>query len=73
MNLYPPMLLSTGRVVLHSPMAFGISQLATPIPGPEEMTEQEWLEYCDKVRKEMAPKLKTCSALRCQDMDGRTA
>jgi hypothetical protein len=54
-------------------MAFGISQLATPIPGPEEMTEQEWLEYCDKVRKEMAPKLKTCSALRCQDMDGRTA
>jgi len=72
-NLYPPMLLSTGRVVLHSPQANG-SQLATPTPGPYDMTEQEWLEYCDRVRKSLSPpNLKTCAALRCQDMEGRTA
>ena len=38
------------------------------------MTEQEWLEYCDRVRKSLSPpNLKTCAALRCQDMEGRTA
>jgi hypothetical protein len=37
--------LSTGRVVKHSPEPNG-SQLATPTPGPAEMTEAEWDEYC---------------------------
>ena len=37
--------LSTGRIVKHSPEPNG-SQLATPTPGPAEMTEAEWDEYC---------------------------
>ena len=37
--------LSTGRVVKHSPEPDG-SQLATPTPGPVEMTDAEWDEYC---------------------------
>ena len=66
MTLFPPMLLSTGRVVLHSPMAFGISQRATPTPGPAEMTPAEWLEYCDKVRKSLSP-----PKLKCPQCGGR--
>ena len=31
------------------------SQFATPTPGPREMTPEEWLEYCDRVRAEQAP------------------
>lgn len=49
MNLAPDLLLSTGRTVKHTPQPNG-SQLATPTPGPEEMTVNEWLEYCDLVR-----------------------
>jgi len=38
--------LSTGRIVKHSLQENG-SQLATPTPGNYEMTNQEWLEYCN--------------------------
>jgi len=38
--------LSTGRIVKHSLLENG-SQLATPTPGSYEMTNSEWLEYCN--------------------------
>jgi len=47
--------LSTGRIVKHTLMKNG-AQLATPTPGSYEMTNQEWLEYCNiidlKIKKE---------------------
>ena len=38
--------LSTGRIVKHTLMENG-AQLATPTSGNDEMTFQEWLEYCN--------------------------
>ena len=40
----PPVILATGRVVVHTRQPNG-SQLATPTPGPYEMTPAEWAEY----------------------------
>jgi hypothetical protein len=44
-DVTPDILLSTGRVVVHSRQANG-SQLATPTPGYHAMTSAEWVEYC---------------------------
>ena len=40
----PPVILSTGRVVVHTRQPNG-SQLATPTPGSYSMTPAEWTEY----------------------------
>ena len=45
----PYIMLSTGRTVKHTRQPNG-SQLATPTPGPEEMTPSEWFEYCERVK-----------------------
>jgi hypothetical protein len=37
--------LSTGRVIGHERQENG-SQLATPLTGSFEMTNEEWIEYC---------------------------
>jgi hypothetical protein len=37
--------LSTGRVIGHTRQENG-AQLATPLTGPLEMTNFEWIEYC---------------------------
>lgn len=44
-DVTPNILLSTGRVVVHSRQANG-SQLATPTPGYYAMTPAESVEYC---------------------------
>lgn len=67
MNAAPNILLSTGRVVKHTPEPNG-SQRATPTPGPKAMTPEEWIEYCSVVRQQapdpFAFKIKTSAALR---------
>jgi hypothetical protein len=50
-DVTPDILLSTGRVVVHSRQANG-SQLATPTPGYYAMTPEESMEYC-AIRKKM--------------------
>ena len=44
-GLTPSVALSTGRIVIHTPEPNG-AELATPTPGPVEMTPAEWEEYC---------------------------
>ena len=51
----PDLKLSTGRTVKHALQPNG-SQLATPTPGPEEMTPEEWGEYCDLIARGPAAK-----------------
>jgi hypothetical protein len=53
-NPAPDIRLSTGRTVRHTPELNG-SQRATPTPGSNAMTPEEWLEYCDVVRQQEAP------------------
>lgn len=73
MPLTPDILLSTGRIVKHTP-GINNSERATPTPGTDEMTEAEWIEYCGSfmVYTLTKPKLKTAAALRVQDLEGRT-
>ena len=68
MKLNPDLTLSTGRIVKHSEQPDG-SQLATPTPGPKEMTPAEWFEYCDRLRTMHPLKLKTSAALHAQDFN----
>jgi hypothetical protein len=44
MNTYPDVLLSTGRTIRHERHEAGY-QVAIPVTGPQEMTEDEWIEY----------------------------
>ena len=44
MNTYPDVLLSTGRTICHERHEAGY-QVAIPVTGPQEMTEDEWIEY----------------------------
>jgi hypothetical protein len=44
-NVRENITLSTGRVIGHTRQENG-SQLATPLTGPYEMTNDEWTEYC---------------------------
>ena len=45
--------LSTGRIVKHKRLENG-SQLATPTPGNYEMTNSEWIEYCNIIQSNIA-------------------
>jgi hypothetical protein len=81
-NPAPDIRLSTGRTVRHTPELNG-SQRATPTPGMNAMTPEEWLEYCSVVRQEAPPfpeharprlqaavtKLRTAAALRAGDTE----
>lgn len=40
----PPVMLSTGRMIVHTRLANG-AEGATPNKGPAELTEAEWAEY----------------------------
>ena len=44
MNTYPDVVLSTGRTIRHERHEAGY-QVAIPTSGPQEMTEDEWIEY----------------------------
>jgi hypothetical protein len=44
MDNYSDVLLSTGRTIRHERHEAGY-QVATPTTGPQEMTEDEWIEY----------------------------
>jgi hypothetical protein len=48
MELRNDITLSSGRVITHTREPNG-SQLATPTTGFYEMTNAEWIEYCDIV------------------------
>jgi len=43
-----PITLSTGRIVEHKRLS-NDAQEAYPTSGPEELTDDEWIEYCDKL------------------------
>lgn len=43
--------LSSGRVIAHEWHENGY-QVATPTTGSEEMTNEEWIEYCEIIRKQ---------------------
>lgn len=49
MNLRENITLSTGRVIAHEAMPNG-AQMATPTTGSLEMTNDEWIEYCQIIR-----------------------
>ena len=53
-SVTPPVTLSSGRIVLHTREPNG-SQLATPTPGNYEMTNAEWLQYC-QITSSVKPK-----------------
>jgi hypothetical protein len=45
MQVRENILLSSGRVIGHQRQENG-SQLATPLTGNYELTNEEWIEYC---------------------------
>lgn len=49
MNLRENITLSTGRVIAHEAMPNG-AQMATSTTGDDEMTNDEWIEYCQIIR-----------------------
>jgi hypothetical protein len=50
MKVREDVVLSSGRVIAHSPESNG-AQRATPTSGPAEMTDDEWDEYCAIIRR----------------------
>lgn len=51
MTIRENVLLSSGRVIGHELMENG-AQLATPLTGSVEMTDDEWREYCSIINPE---------------------
>lgn len=49
----PPVMLSTGRMIVHTRLANG-AEGATPNKGPAELTEAEWAEYTQLITNRMA-------------------
>ncbi len=47
--LTPDIVLSTGRTVVHSRMANGAQQAGIAGPDGPEMTNEEWIEYCQRI------------------------
>ena len=50
-EIHEPVRLSTGRTVIHYRLPNG-AQAADIAGSNPEMTEAEWLEYCEVLRKE---------------------
>lgn len=54
-NTSPDIKLSTGRTITHRRIANG-PQIATPTTGPDEMTDAEWIEYCEIILRDASAK-----------------